>query len=163
MMKKTILVSCFVVSAGFCLAETSTGSGSSPTPVPVPTPAMGNPSSGGAYPNNLNQGLIRTLDPDFFSASGQSAGPVPPATSPKGREFDDMPDYTTDQRDAWLRKCGAYKDQDSKLFRECFQKEREKMRLELREKFDAVERRQGGGKTPYDNLLQPQKSSGGFD
>jgi hypothetical protein len=74
-----------------------------------------------------------------------------------------MPDYNLEQRDTWLKKCAVYKEQDSKLFRDCFYREKEKMRLELREKFDAVERRQGGSRKSVEEMLQPEKSSGGFD
>jgi len=123
--------------------------------------AVVNPS-GAPVSGGMGQPLSPPFEPDFFSPTTGSGVSVP-GTSPKGREYDDMPDYTTDQREAWLKKCAVYKDQDSKLFRDCFQKEREKMRMELREKFDAVERRQGGGRTSYEDLLQPQKSSGGFD
>lgn len=122
-----------------------------------------NPGGSTGQVPNINPGTIKPLDDDFFSPQPGSFGQAVPGLSPKGREFDDMPDYNLEQRDTWLRKCSNYKEQDSKLYRECFYREKEKMQLELREKFDAVERRQGGGRKSLEDLLQPEKSSGGFD
>ncbi|MFM8268733.1 MAG: hypothetical protein ACKN9V_00975 [Pseudomonadota bacterium] len=119
------------------------------------------PSSSFPAPLRPN-GYIQAIDPNFFNPPSDNKN-TPSVLSPKGREFDADPDYNSEQRDEWLRKCAPYKDQDSKLYRECFYREKGRMRLELREKFDAVERRQGGKGKSLQDLIQSNPSSGGFD
>lgn len=110
----------------------------------------------------MPNGYIQALDPNFFNSPSDNKN-TPPGNSIKGREFDADPDYNSEQREEWIRKCSPYKDQDSKLFRQCFFREKDKSRLELREKFDAVERRQGGKGKALQDLIQSNPSSGGFD
>lgn len=138
------------------------GAPSSSTP---PAPSMGGAVTASPMPssNMGSMGIIKTFDEDFFNTNPSNNLNTPPGVSPQGRIYDADPDYNSQQREEWLRKCEPYKDQDSKLFRECFQREKDKMRLELREKFDAVERRQGGKIKSYDQLLKPNTNSGGFD
>lgn len=120
-------------------------------------------ASSTAFPAPLKPNtFIQALDPGFFNPPVDNKN-APSVLSPKGREFDADPDYNSEQREEWLRKCAPYKDQDSKLFRECFYREKGKMRLELREKFDSVERRQGGKGKSLQDLIQSNPSSGGFD
>lgn len=116
----------------------------------------------GSSSGNINPGTLKVFDENFFTPpTGSNQGK--PEVNSAGRTYGPDADYNTEQREQWLAKCAPYRDQDVKLFRDCFQREREKMKLELREKFDAVERRQGRGNYSIENLLQPSKSSGGFD
>ncbi|NBX75987.1 MAG: hypothetical protein EBQ92_05490 [Proteobacteria bacterium] len=141
-----------------------------PAPAPAAPPAASGMNKGtvntdgsSSIPGPLKpSGYIQALDPNFFNPPSDNKN-TPAGLSPKGREFDADPDYNSEQREEWLRKCAPYKDQDSKLFRQCFYREKEKMRLELREKFDSVERRQGGKGKSLQDLIQSNPSSGGFD
>jgi hypothetical protein len=145
------------------LAETTAPTPANPPAVSGMNKGTVNTDSGSSIPGPLKpSGYIQALDPNFFNAPSDSKN-TPPGLSPKGREFDADPDYNSEQREEWLRKCAPYKDQDSKLFRECFFREKDKMRLELREKFDSVERRQGGKGKSLQDLIQSNPSSGGFD
>lgn len=150
---KRAFVFTFLVFSGCAIAETAPppSVGGAVTPSPI------QPGSSSSL------GVINALDNNFFNSNPSSISNTPPGLSPKGRVFDADPDYNSAQREEWLRKCEPYKDQDSKLFRECFQREKDKMRLELREKFDSVERRQGNRLKSYYELLKPNSNSGGFD
>lgn len=110
----------------------------------------------------FNPGTIKVFDENFFSSPprGKNGEPL---LAPNGREYAADPDYNSEQREQWLEKCAPYKDKDTKLFKECFQREKDKMRLDLRQKFDAVERRQGGKKMSIEDLIKPNAGSGGFD
>lgn len=153
---------CLSMSMRLALAE-SAGSGNAGAAAALPPGKVIVAPLPSAQPGNFNPGTLKSFDEGFFDAKKADTAPPPPGTSEKGREYAPDPDYNSQQREQWIQKCAPYKDKDAKLFRECYQKEREKMRLELREKFDAVERRQGMGKTPTEELLQPNKGSGGFD
>ena len=136
------------------LAETTAPTPANPPAVSGMNKGTVNTDSGSSIPGPLKpSGYIQALDPSFFDAPVDNKN-TPPGLSPKGREFDADPDNNSEQREEWLRKCAPYKDQDSKLFRECFFREKDKMRLELREKFDSVERRQGGKGKSLQDLIQ---------
>lgn len=114
-------------------------------------------------PTSIGSGTNKGSEEDFFNPNPNGNQQTPAQVSPNGRVYDSDPEYNSQQRADWIRKCEPYRDQDSKLFRECFQREKDKMRLELREKFDAVERRQGIRLKSYEELLKPNPNSGGFD
>ncbi|NBX93612.1 MAG: hypothetical protein EBQ85_10325 [Proteobacteria bacterium] len=166
MLQKYLFFLAFLGAAGTVLAEGSSepggnsgaGSGNKPgASIYAPFPGAWGGST------SLSPGNVKALDNDFFLPKKEETTPIPPGISRKGREYAPEPDYNSEQRDLWLQKCASYRDKDARLFRQCYQKEREKMLLELREKFDAIERRQGAGKVPTEELLQPNKASGGFD
>lgn len=119
-----------------------------------------NPPSNG---QQFNPGTIKVLDENFFSPSPVRGKGGEVEMAPNGREYAADPDYNSEQREQWLQKCAPYREKDTKLFRECFQQEKDKMRLDLRQKFDAVERRQGGKKMSIEDLIKPNAGSGGFD
>lgn len=159
MMKWSVFLLCLVSIA---LSETPSVAPSAPTEAP----ALNKGTVVGSPPGStgpMSPGYIKPFDEGFFESKPIDIKSAPPGFSPRGREYGADPDYNTEQREEWLRKCGPYKDQDAKLFRQCFQREKDKMRLELREKFDQVERRQGGSGKSIDDLIQPNKGSGGFD
>lgn len=152
-----------MVASAFLLAETASSPPSNAPASPGMNKGTVNTDTGNAFPGPLKpKGYIEALDPNFFNTPIDNKN-TPTGLSPKGRDFDADPDYNSEQREEWLRKCAPYKDQDSKLFRECFYREKDKMRLELREKFDSVERRQGGKGKSLQDLIQSNPSSGGFD
>jgi len=157
-MRFLVLFSLFLM-VRLALSEATSSPGS------PPTPSMGGAVTPSPIPssNTGSMGIIKTFDENFFNTNPSNNLNTPQGVSPQGRIYDADPDYNSQQREEWLRKCEPYKDQDSKLFRECFQREKDKMRLELRERFDAVERRQGGKIKSYDELLKPNPNSGGFD
>lgn len=149
----------WAIAFTFCFAFGGAFAETAPAPTVggavTPSPIRPNSSS--------SMGVIKTLDDNFFNSQSDNSSNGPSGLSPMGRVYDADPDYNSQQREEWLRKCEPYKDQDSKLFRECFQREKDKMRLELREKFDSVERRQGNQMKSYYELLKPNSNSGGFD
>jgi len=154
---------CWIAASGVAWAENGPEASGKPSSSAGMNRGSVTGDTGSAFPSPLKpKGYIEALDPNFFDAPIDKKN-TPTILSPKGREFDSDPDYNSEQREEWLRKCAPYKDQDSKLFRECFLREKDKMHLELREKFDAVERRQGGKGKSLQDLIQSNPSSGGFD
>jgi len=136
---------------------------SPPTKAQYPLNSSGSSSSESSAVEKLNPGTVRVLDENFFNPVAPRGKGGAAELAPNGREYATDPDYNSEQREQWLQKCAPYRDKDSKLFRECFQAEKDRMRLELREKFDSVERRQGGKKMSIEDLIRPNSGSGGFD
>lgn len=135
-----------LVGASFAYGDTAT------PPQTPQAPPSGMTSPG---PSKLNPNVIQTMDGNFFDAKKEEK----PAVNANGRHVGDEPDYTSDQREKWLKICAKYKEKDGEAYRKCYQEEKEKFQKGLKEAADLVERRLNEPLRNTNPLMEDQRKN----
>ena len=111
---------------------------------------------------------VPILDDKVFDAVGKE--PVQPKTTKSSysgteRAMDEDANYNTEQRRRWIKTCSPQKAADPKLFRECYEAERDKELQALKASQEAVEQRQSQPlrNTQTDPVSEAQGGTNAFE
>jgi hypothetical protein len=122
-------------------ASTVTGS-----PMPLMDP-MGPPKR-----NGLDETFFDDKKGDNVQGKDKRVDNGNSGVSSSGRYYGKDPDYTTDEREQWLKDCESFRTGDQKLYKDCFNKQKQKTLEERDNAFIEVEKKQ---MQPLKNIPQP--------
>lgn len=97
------------------------------------------------YPSNpVPSRGAQVFDDKVFDSVGKPPAELPPIESPysgiKRGQDNSKPRFNSTQREEWIKKCSRYRDQDSKKFKDCFEKLASENERDLEERQRAVEK-----------------------
>jgi hypothetical protein len=106
------------------------------------TTPLGQPITINLAPQGAQKPTASTiLDDKVFDSVGQVEPRSAPSVAPAA-------DYNSQQYAEWVEACQKHQGVNGKKFRECFQKQKENSRRDLKERFETVEQNQRKGDLP---------------
>lgn len=106
-------------------------------------------------PSKLNPSAVQIFDKGFFDEKKEAK----PAVNSNGRALAEEPDYTSDKREEWLKKCAPLKEKDGVAYRKCYQDEKAQFQGGLKKNREMVEQRQNEPLRNTNPLLEEQRKS----